>query len=278
MNSLRYIPDCLTPLAFTALFAELSELQRLRYNQLHGLYLLEQTIFFEQAMGLPALHAIIRHAPTEELRSQARQFAAEEDLHTSWFREVLRDVDPRYAAGDFRLLGASPVLHAAMTFASRRVRSLPSLLWLQLIAEERALYYGRLFLEHADGIDPRFLAVQKRHLADEPAHIRRDILFLEWLWPQTPVGLRRINAWLLRWVLREFFLMPKRSSWRVIEHWLSEFPALAKRRVEFRAALAGLRNNRDFVRTLYPRRHFPKSCALAASWPELGFVENFVTD
>ena len=59
--------------------------------------------------------------------------------------------------------------------ASRGVRVFPALLWLQLIAEERALYFGRAFVEHGDEIDPRFLAVQRRHLADEPGHIRRDV-------------------------------------------------------------------------------------------------------
>src|SRR6187401_1294936 len=39
-----YIPQRLTPLAFTEIYAELSPFQRYRYNQLCGLYFLEQTI------------------------------------------------------------------------------------------------------------------------------------------------------------------------------------------------------------------------------------------
>ena len=54
--SRRFIPDRLTPLYHTPVYAQLSDAQRLRYNQLHASYFNEQTIFFESAMAQHILH------------------------------------------------------------------------------------------------------------------------------------------------------------------------------------------------------------------------------
>src|SRR5438105_2200972 len=128
-----YIPEQLTSLTFTNLYRELTEAHRIRYNQLHGLYLLEQTIFFEQCMGRPVLEWIAQTAP-DALRKIARQFLDEENRHTSWFRELLRECEPDWYAQDgFRLVKAGAFARAALCFCTRRPAWFPCLLWLQII-------------------------------------------------------------------------------------------------------------------------------------------------
>jgi hypothetical protein len=274
-----YIPESLTHLAYTPIYAELAEEDRLAYNHLHGCYFLEQTIFFEQLMGRPALDALSKMAPTESLREEAREFAAEEDRHTSWFRELLRDVAPGvYDQSDFVLLQAPPPLKFLTRATSRHIRWFPGLLWLQLMAEERAVFYGRIFLANEARLDPRFLQVQRKHLADEPAHIRRDEAFLNWIWPATSPWLRRLNARMIRWIIHEFLYLPKRSGWRVVEQWLASRPHLLGRKEEFRQAMDGLSRNPEYLATLYPRKFLPRTEMLAKSWPELAFVDKLLTD
>ncbi len=274
-----YIPETLTPLSFTSIYQTIPEEARLAYNRLHGLYFLEQTIFFEQIMGKPALRWIIKTAEDPELAKEAMEFLDEEDKHSEWFRKLLRDVRPEiYQDRDFDLLHAPRPAVLALRAVAGSLRWLPCLLWLQLIAEERALYFGRCYVEAAADLDPRFLAVQKLHLADEPGHIRRDEMFIRWLWPRCGPRLRRANAWILRYMLKEWFHLPKRSGWRVVERWLRQFPKLEKRRGEFRTAMDGLQDNQTYLRTLYPRRHLKRTLALAAPWPELAFLDDFVTD
>ncbi|HSI61955.1 MAG TPA: diiron oxygenase [Candidatus Saccharimonadia bacterium] len=274
-----FVPESLTPLAFTTVYPTLTATQRRRYNQLHGLYFLEQLVFFEQIMGRPTLAWLATHSPTPALRSEAEHFIAEEDEHSSWFRGLLREIEPvHYASRDFRLLQISSTARSLMKLPGRAVRFFPALLWMQLIFEERALQFGRAFVASGTALDPRLLAVHRKHLADEPAHIRRDILFLEWLWPATPAWLRRINARLLLWLLREFFLLPKRSGWRVVRTWLEEFPELQKRRDEIQQAMTDLEKNEAYLRTLYPKASFPKTRQLAARWPELAGLDDFFTD
>jgi hypothetical protein len=274
----QYIPERLTPLAFTDIYRELSDDQRARYNQLSGLYFLEQTIFFEQCMGRPVLERLGRIAPAS-LRLHAREFIEEEDRHTSWFRHLLRECEPDWYAGDsFRFVKAGSLSRAALNFCTRQPRRFPCLLWLQILAEERAQYFSGAFVSEADVLDPRFLEVQRRHLADEGGHIRWDVEFIEWLWPATPLIVRRLNALLLGWLLREFFHLPKRSGWNVVERLIVEFPELAMRRRELHVAMRSLARNETYLRTLYPRCVFPRTRRLASRWPELHFLEAFFTE
>jgi hypothetical protein len=275
----RFIPESLTPLAWTPFYASLDPADRIAYNRLHGLYFLEQTIYFEQLLGRPLLEHLARTAATEPLRREAREFADEEDNHSSWFRELLREEKPEwYGRTDFHLLGAKRWQRGLTRWLGTKVEVLPALLWLQLMAEERALYFGRQFLKDDDSLDERFRAVQRRHLADEPGHIRRDELFIEALWGQAPPLIRKANARLLRWLLREYFLLPKRSGWRVVEQWLKDSPHLAPRRPEARQAMSGLATDTAFLKSLYPRRHLPRTATLSQAWQELAFLQRFLTD
>ena len=274
-----YIPEMLTPLYFTPLYADLAEDERLAYNRKHGLYFLEQTIFFEQITGRPVLEQLIRLSPDERISRGAQQFMDDENIHTSWFRALLREVEPEiYRRGDFHLLEVTPLMIHSTRLTARAVRWLPCLLWLQLIAEERSLYFGRCFMEAGEQLDRRFLSVQKRHMADETAHIGYDEVFIGWLWAESGENVRKINARLLEWLLREFFHLPKRSGWRVVESWLRDFPHLWARRDEFKAAMGNLSENENYLHTLYPRRYLPLTTELSAAWPELDFLQKFFTD
>jgi hypothetical protein len=274
-----YVPEELTPLFFTPSYARLTEPQKISYNRLHGLYFLEQTIFFEQCQGKPGLLWLSRHAPSEELKREAADFLAEEDAHSTWFRALLREVEPgTYAHTDFHRIGATKRVQWLTRKLGAGIAWLPALLWLQLMAEERALHFGRCYVRHAGQIDPRFLAVQRRHLADEPGHVRRDVLFIEWLWPATPAWLRRINARFLEWLLREFFHLPKHSGKRVVMEWLSLHPELEPQRSAILDDWRQLGCNPDFLHSLYPRAALPKTAALASDWPELSFLKTFLTD
>jgi hypothetical protein len=274
-----FVPEELTPLAFTSIYHSLRAEQRCRYNQLHGYYFLEQTVFFEQHLGRPGLESLLASAPSSHLRKVIAQFIDEENRHTGWFCGLLRECEPAwYSERRFHLLKASRSARALLRAAARLPRLFPCLLWIQIITEERVQHFSSLFVRHAAGLDPRFVEVQRKHLADEGGHIRWDAELIEWRWPATPLFLRKLNARLLGWVLYEFFHLPKRSGWKVVERLIAEFPDLTARRSELRTAMRSLAANDDYLRTLYPRAVFPRTRRLATRWPELHFLEEFFTD
>lgn len=274
-----YIPEELTPLAFTKVYATLKPAQRERYNQLHGYYYLEQTIFFEQHMGRPCLERLLEIAPTSNLRNAITRFIDEENRHTGWFWDLLVECEPDwYRDRRFQVLAASRSSSTLLSVAARRPSMFPCLLWLQMITEERVQHFSAVFIKDAIAIDPRFVEIQRRHLADEGGHIHWDAELIEWIWPATPLFVRKVNAALLSWLIREFFYLPKRSGWNVIERLIAEFPELAPRMKELRAALRGLATNGTYLRTLYPRSVLLRTRRLAARWPELAFLDSFFTD
>lgn len=94
--SLPFVPDNVTPLYKTDIFGTLTEPQKLRYNQLFGLYLNEQTAFFEEHLVDTVLTALSSKPEKtgDVLARNLEQFRAEETIHTRMFREFNQCADP----------------------------------------------------------------------------------------------------------------------------------------------------------------------------------------
>ena len=146
------------------------------------------------------------------------------------------------------------------------------LLWLMHLQEERALYFGQMFLKSSDEIEGHFLAVQRRHVMDEIGHIRWDEALLEWVWPKTGILLRRFNVRFLSWMIKEYFSTPKRSAIRVVTALVQEFPSLQPRLPEFSRQLIALGDNANYRRSLYSRENIPRTLKYFDAWPEFALL------
>src|SRR6185369_384224 len=139
-----FIPAELTPLFHTTCYGDLTEAQRLRYNQLHALYFNEQITFFETSLGQPVLSALLREPWPERLAESLRQFREEERQHTEMFRRLNRLCAPRlYERTDLYFVRVPAFWTGVMRWAVSHPVSLPLFLWLMLLQEERSLYYSR---------------------------------------------------------------------------------------------------------------------------------------
>jgi len=87
-----FLPEKLTPLRLTPSWTKFSTAERLRYNQLQGLYFHEQIIFFEQQMIVPLINAARGLVTDPLLRASLTTFVAEEDKHSAQFHAVLREL------------------------------------------------------------------------------------------------------------------------------------------------------------------------------------------
>jgi hypothetical protein len=270
-----FIAEACTPLFHTSEYRILPEAAQLRYNQLHALYFNEQVAFFEQEMLSPALRSLARLALPPALAAGVREFHREEQRHTEMFRALNRQCAPEfYADKDYFFIDVSPTWRAVIRFISRQPRLFPLLLWLALMQEERSLYYSQGCLE-AERLEPQFVAAHRAHLADEVGHVGWDEQLLDWLWPRTPPILRMANARLLRWLVGEFFLLPKRSGRRVVDQLAREFVQLDA--TTLRRAMAGLKDNKAFARTLYSREITPRTFARFDRHPEFALLARKLT-
>lgn len=272
-----FLPEPMTPLFFTPGYATLSPSERVRYNQLQGLYFNEQIAFFEEVVGGHVLPALLGDYELAGMRDSLRQFAEEERRHTALFRELNRQVAPHlYARGDFFFIRVPRVWGLLLEWTARRPRQFPMFLWLMLLQEERSLYYSREILRSRRDLEAAFVQAHRTHLADEVDHVRWDEELLDRLWGGCSPAFRRANAALFRWMLAEFFYTPKRAQLRVLDQLVEERPELAARLPELRRQVRALERDPSYRATLYSRRVVPRIFARFDRWPEFGPVLRMV--
>lgn len=268
--SLWFMPQSLTALSFTPEYKSLNEPQRLRYNQLHGLYLNEQTMFFERTLA-PVLAYFLKQSDIPQgLREKVREFARDERRHTTMFRDLNRRAGGNiYEHSDFFFVRISPTVTWLLNLIAARPRLFPFVLWLMHLQEERALYFGRQFAACDHPIEPNFLETQRIHMADEAHHVSCDKELLDWLWPRTTSLIRYFNVHLLAWLMREFFGPPKRAQMIIVSRLASELPELQPRLPSLKRALLALGNDQRFLRSMYSRENVPEAFSRFDRTPEL---------
>jgi hypothetical protein len=258
----RFIPEEFTPLSYTPSYRVLTEEQRLRYNQLQALYFNEQIIFFETAVGRKVLEALLRDSLPPQLTKGLRQFLEEEQQHTEMFRHLNQQCAPQfYGAGHFYFIQLPQGWMALLSWATGHPRFFPMFLWLMLLQEERSLFYSRRVIALRDELEPHFVKIHRTHLADEVGHVRWDEELIETLWESTNPFLRKVNAKLFGWMLREFFNAPKRAQLNVIHELSREFPGLQELEPEMRRQLLALSDKGRYQMSLYSREIVPRAFA-----------------
>ena len=267
--SRRFMPDELTTFYHAPAYATLTEAQCLRYNQLNALYFNEQTMFFEKALARNVLgHFIARPLP-DALKNGLMQFMAEEEQHSAMFRNLNQRCAPAiYQSNDFHFIRVPAAAARLLDFVSRRPTLFPFLLWLMHLQEERAMFFGRTFLKYADSLEPYFVAVQRRHLADETGHVHWDEELLDWVWPRTKLLLRRFNIQIFRWMIEEYFSTPKRSALRVVSALIDEFPELQPQYPVFCQQLRALGKKPEYRHSLYCSENVPHTFRRFDAWQE----------
>jgi len=265
-----FLPEGLTPLAHTAIYGDLTARQRCRYNQLHAVYINEQILFFEKTLAASILTAALRDDPPAPLARSLSTFLADEARHSEMFRAFNRAAEPdRYGARDGYFVRIPPAAERVLRAAGGRPRMLPLFVWLMLLLEERAVHYAREIVRARATLAPAFVALHRRHLADEVHHVRWDQALLDHLWPRAPRLVRRANARLFRWLVGEFFNVPKRASLRVVDELARELPELGPRVPEMRRQMTALAGEVAYHRSLYARHIVPRSFARFDAAPEL---------
>lgn len=264
-----FVPEIFTPLFYTDVYRELTPAQRLRYNQLHGCYCNEQIMFLEIAVAHNVLGKLVAGRPAPSMALRLRSFLEEEKRHTIMLSELNRRCLPAlYEKNDFYFLAVPRWLEILLRSATRRPFLFPFFIWLMLLEEERAVFFGREILRCRNELEPHFVAVHRIHVADEVGHVQWDEEILDWIWPSAKPYVRKANAALLRRVINEFFVTPKRANMRVVRELAREFPELEARLQQIRRAFLALGSHREWNLALHSKTTVPKTLSLLERWPE----------
>ena len=269
-TSAWFMPQHLTALPFTTEYSALTLRQRLRYNQLHALYLNEQTIFFEQTLTPVLAYFLKSPSLPPDLRKKVKLFAKDEQRHTAMFRQLNRRAGGSiYRNSDFYFVRVSALAQKILNSIAKRPRLFPFVLWLMHLQEERAMYFGRQFVVCEHPIEVNFLEAQKLHMADEVSHVDCDKALLDWVWPRTNWAVRYLNVRLLGWLMREFFGPPKRAQIHIVSTLADELPETASRLPALKRALLNLAKDERFLQSMYSRENVPEAFARFDRTPEL---------
>ena len=265
-----FMPEELSPLYFTPAYRTLTPSQKLRYNQISALYFNEQTMFFEKALARNVLGYFLAQSLPPSLKEGLRQFLVEEERHTEMFRRLNQLAAAEfYGSGrHFHFIQTPPLAASLLDAMSRCPQWFPLLLWLMHLQEERAIFFGKAFLNRAAVLEPHFVEVQRTHLADEIGHVRWDVQLLDFTWARTGRLTRRLNVRLFAWMIREYFTTPKRSAPRIITALVKEFPELRSRHDELCRQLLNLGHNAAYQRSLYCPENVPETFKRFDAWPE----------
>jgi hypothetical protein len=264
-----FLPEHITHLYYSPVYATLSRAQKLVYNRLHACYHCEVCSFLETELPRYYLEAAsARHIPSR-LMGEARALADSEKRHSAAFRALARELSPALYSGK-EYVFAGPFLRASLLFRTMlnwpALR--PMLLWIALIQEERGVFFSEEILRQAERLDSRMVDWQQEHLADETGHLSLGEALLPLYWDGSPLWVRHLSGGLLRLVLREFLSAPKRSGVHVIEYLVKECPELRPRKDELIKAMRGLDHNPEFHHSLYSRSIVPKTFRLFDRYPE----------
>ena len=265
-----FVPEAITHLYYSPVYDTLSHRQKLAYNRLHACYLCEMFVYFEQTLPGYYVKAAARPGVPEDLRDGVRALQYAERRHAEMFRKLARHLSPElYTEFRFHFIRLPRAASAVMRAACERPALFPAIFWIVLMQEERAVFYANQILDQSAGLDPEMVEAQRLHLADEAGHLGVDEALLALYWDANRPWVRRLNGRLLRLVVSEFLVAPKRGGVRLVERWVRECPELEARRTELAAAMRRLAAEPRFHESLYSRRIVPRTFALFDRYEEL---------
>lgn len=276
-----FFPTRMTALAHVPSWKLLDAPHQLRYSQLYALYLNEQTVFFEELLATTVLPALYQRPDRigADLAADLRRFEAEERQHSLWFREINHRADPsrfRLAEGSYVFIPADARMQAVSTWFARRPFAFPCWILLMLVQEERSIAVARECLRNPSQLEPAFLNLHRKHLADEVDHVQWDLKLIERVWLPMPMWKRRLQARLFGGMMGEFFTTPKRAGKAVLQALIDEFPELKPLGPVLHRELGELATSRDYHASLYSRTITPRAFALFDELPEFHDMGRFL--
>ena len=219
-------------------------------------------------------HAAVRANPALRtaldgmLDEEERHYAAFAAFNARYMPEAYRDSDRFF----MRLRGYE---RAALGAVHASARWLPFALWIIVAMEEASIGLATAMVRGArDGalgpLDTHFVALHREHSKDEARHIHIDVHLIRACLAAFPAAWRAVNARIFMAFMADMTApKPGGTSARVLKRLVAEFPELEPKREAMIAALATLKDNDAFQRSLFNRKLTPLAFGLYDEEPAL---------
>ena len=271
-----FIHEFYTQLYHTEAYAELSDAQRLRYNQLYGLRTNEQFMFFESGFTNRVMSSLLECWDTDDtgtLRQCLNLLLQDEQRHYTMFYTLNRICMPAiYDRRHYHFLKVPWPARTFMGIACRYPRYLLSLIWLVLLMEEHAVRFSRDMLKdrHTSNLgelEANFLLAHRLHLQDEAGHVHIDANVIDFVLDRSSPRKVGMNVRLLKTLLRAT-LKPRSAGINVINQLLREYPQLQPRAGQLKNCIHALDYDPCLMPLLNDTAQRPVTTALLEVYPE----------
>lgn len=273
-HELHWAPPGMAPLTYLKAFQALTSEQKLRYNQLFALGILEQFAWFESDLLGRILVQKIARLRAGEFREALEHFVADEVKHTEMFWQIMEKYEPEiYSERKYHFLNLGFLQKLGVWFLVTFPELNLAWIWMAIFFEERTLDYSKKYVDcerkTPGKIDPQFLTAHRLHLIDEARHFQMDIHFLERIY--NPAGwLKKSWAYFGMRRLMKAYTSPKRVTFKVLERMQTEFPDLKNETVRaLKLELQEIGRSREFLDMAFGLRAVPRSRELMKSDPKM---------
>ncbi|HEX4923410.1 MAG TPA: diiron oxygenase [Bdellovibrionales bacterium] len=273
-RELLWAPAELPPLCHLQELRRARAEERLRYNQLYALGVLEQFIWLESRILCRVIERVLKDRTlSSELRTGLGYFYDEEVKHSELFWRLLQLAEPAlYPNREFHFLKEN-------SLAIKAVESLveaPSLfvvwVWMTIFFEERTLDFSKRYVltdrRAPNTLDRSFVKVHKLHMQDELRHFMMDVHLLEKYYDNSHALKRRLACRMFKIIL-ERLSNPKMMSVAYVAQLDKEFPGFSRRAGEaLLKARSSLRENIEFRKVSMSSESTPRTYALLHKYDE----------
>jgi hypothetical protein len=272
-----FVPETFTQLYHTPLYRELTEAQRLRYNQLYGLRSNELFMLFEEGFTRRVIHKLTNTCVKAEpvLGECLNLMLEEESAHHQMFLDFNRRLLPElYRDGRGYFARPAKLEDFLLKQVTGRPAKWPFMLWLILLLEEFSTAFSRLLIarEQTDGLSTDYVRLHRLHMLDEVRHVALDATLIERYLERLPGWRRTLNGQVFRVLVREI-LAPKRSGLRVLRRLASEFRELPAILPQMESAVRSLRHDPGIYPMVMDAKALPLTHALLKEYPDFAFVQ-----
>ncbi len=263
-----FILEQYTPLYYDSVYTELSDEQRLTYNQLSGIMANEQFCVFEHDVLAATCERAVQDPSLQtdqSLLADLRIIISDEHRHRQEFFDTMHAAMPEHYKNGYRFF--TQVSWWKQKVANLLTSSLVDfrfLVWHALCIEEFSVSIGNALdaSNHTTlgTIDPNYRALHCRHRDDELHHLPiGESLIESWVDVRSPrrkkVDYFLLNKWLLS--LRT----PRLAGIAVVNELIRQFPSLQPLQQRLHTAVCAVRHNRDYQQQFISPSATPRTWA-----------------
>ncbi len=229
-----FIPEQYTQLFFSDVYSELTNSQKLRYNQLFAARTNEQFMMFESGFTKHVMDNMLRLkmlSHEDDLKQCLNILLREEEKHYQMFRSLNQVCLPElYTDKPYQFLKLRWFERALLSVVCYYPQYLISLLWLVLLMEEHAVRFSKdlIKLNQTDNLgplEPNFVLAHQAHLKDEMGHVHIDANLIDFVLDRSSRKKKQLNVILLKKLLQAT-LRPRHAGVNVVHQLVKECPEL----------------------------------------------------